>query len=566
VCLSSQNGFQKSHKLPDQLKWDNFMLKQFIVSVLLGFICVSPVFANNLVLKGLDEVSSSDTTHSMTFTVSLKQDNAWKNTTSHDAVWVFMKYSTDAGQTWHHATMLGSGVNPAGMVLPSAFEAYVPQDGKGFFVRRKDVGAGNVEIKGLQFGWNYGQDGISDGVAKAANTITRVFGIEMVYIPQGAFFAGDGASSSEFRLKKGSSDDQPWYVNSENAVTTTNSASGAFYYQGTGSPGENSSGDSFIISNSFPKGFQGFYLMKYELTEGEWVEFFNTLPAAAKLKRDITSSVDGGKGAQAVVNRNTILWDASNPSSLASTQRPARAMTYLAWTDSAAFADWAALRPMTELEFEKAARGVDIQPVADEFAWGSSVYRATGAEALFPPNQDESGAEAIIDTTVNLNRNALGWTSGDGRIGGSAEGQKGALRAGIFAENSASRVDSGSGYYGNMELSGNVAEPAVTVGRLQGRQFLGSNGDGELNSLSGYEGNATNVDWPGIDGQDSRRGITGTLGIGYRGGDYQSGSVRNFQLSSRSFAAKDPDSEGFKRRFDSAAGIIYGARFARTAP
>lgn len=41
----------------------------------------------------------------------------------------------------------------------------------------------------------------------------------------------------------------------------------------------------------------------------------------------------------------------------------------LSWMDGAVLADWAALRPFTELEFEKAARG-PVVPVADEFAWG----------------------------------------------------------------------------------------------------------------------------------------------------------------------------------------------------
>ncbi len=221
---------------------------------------------------------------------------------------------------------------------------------------------------------------------------------------------------------------------------------------------------------------------------------------------------------------------------------------------------------MTELEFEKACRGVDIAPVPDEFAWGTASYRAAASEEIFPPNQDEDGTEAILDGSVNLNRNTLGWTSGDGRLGGMAQGQRGPLRAGIFAENSTSRVTSGAGYYGNMELSGNLAEPAVTVGKAAGRQFLGTHGDGELSMAGGFEGNATNVDWPGIDAQDSRRGVTGTVGIGYRGGDFQSSNLRHFQVSSRAFAARDADSEGSAQRFDASAGIVYGARFARTAP
>ena len=388
----------------------------------------------------------------------------------------------------------------------------------------------------------------------------------MVFVPEGAFFAGDGASSSEARFKQGSADDQPWYISSETAFSTTNVPSGGYYYQSSGATGENSSGEAFLLPNSFPKGYHGFYLMKYELTEGEWVAFFNTLPPAAKLNRDVTSSTDGGKNSDGIINRNTVSWDSSNPLLPATTARPARAMSYISWVDAAAYADCAGLRPMTELEYEKAARGVDVRPVADEFAWGRATFNAATAEGIYPPSQDENNSEAILDGTVNLNRNALGWSSGDGRIGGPAAGQKGPLRVGIFAENSTDRVTSGAGYYGNMELSGNLAEPAVTVGRPEGRQFLGTHGDGELATLAGVEGNATNADWPGINTQDYRRGVTGTVGIGYRGGDYASGNIRNFQVSSRSFAAKDPDSMGQNKRYDASAGVVYGARFARTAP
>jgi formylglycine-generating enzyme required for sulfatase activity len=305
--------------------------------------------------------------------------------------------------------------------------------------------------------------------------------------------------------------------------------------------------------------------MKYELTEGQWVSFFNTLTPAQKLKRDVTAGTQGGKNSDGVVNRNTISWDSSNPVSNATTERPARAMTYVSWPDVAAYADWAGLRPLTELEYEKTARGVDVSPLADEYAWGQTTYDAAGAGEIYPSSSDEDGTEAIFDGTANVNRNTLGWTSGDGRAGGPAANQKGALRVGIFAENGSTRSTSGAGYYGHMELSGNVAEPVVTVGRSEGRQFLGSHGDGNLTTISGYEGNATNGDWPGINSA-ATRGVTSTVGIGYRGGDYQSASLRHFQTSSRAFAAKDPDSEGYNQRFDAAYGVIQGGRLGRTAP
>lgn len=520
--------------------------------------------ANNLQLTNLNVVSTDTASNTMTFTFDLSQDNSWKTTINNDAVWVLMKYSTDGGITWKHASMAGYGLNPSGFSSPSNFEIAVPADQKGFYVQRNDYGSGSIAPKSIKFVWNYGQDGISSAVAQSANTLHKIFGIEMVYVPQGPFFAGDGNSASEYRFVQGSADVEPWYIQNENAINTTNTANDGFYYQSSGIAGENATGDVFLLPASFPKGFQAFYMMKYELTEGEWVGFFNTLSTAAKLNRDITAAANGGKNSDGVVNRNTVAWDSSNPNSKATTLRPSRPISYLSWPDIAAFAAWAGLRPITELEYEKAARGKDIAPVVDEFAWGSTSSLTPTASDIYP-DSDEAGLE-IINNPANINRNSLAWVSGDGRVGGIAENQQGPLRAGIFAANAANRISAGAGYYGTMELSGNLSEMVVTVGRSQGRQFLGSNGAGELTTATGYEGFAPNTDWPGINSIDASRGVTNTVGTGYRGGDFASGNIREYQLSSRSLGSKDPDSAGYYQRFDPAFGVYGGGRLGRTAP
>jgi len=543
-------------------------LQKLFLTLFLVFaisLTVKNAAANNLAITNFEVSSTSAASNQITFTCDISWDNSWRNTTNYDAVWVFMKYSTDAGATWAHASMATSGTNPSGFSSPSGFEIVVPADEKGLFLQKADLNSGSANAQSVQFVWDYAQDGLSDDTALAANTITKIFGVEMVYIPQGAFYAGDGNSSSDYRFVQGSADTDPWYIQSESAITTTNSAGDGYYYQNSGATGESSTGSVFLIPSSYPKGHSAFYLMKYELTEGQWVSFFNTLSSAAKANRDITSATQGGKNSDGVVNRNTISWDSSNPSSEVTTSRSDRPVSYISWLDLASYADWAGLRPITEFEFEKAARGKDITPVADEYAWGSTSYN-NGLAGEIIPDSDEDGTEQISDGAANLNRNTLSWTSGDGRAGGAAEAQKGPLRAGIFAHSSTSRSSSGAGYYGNLELSGNLHEMVVTVGRTQGRQFLGTHGDGALATLSGYEGNATNTDWPGINTIDSARGVTGTVGSGFRGGDFQSSSMRHFQISTRTYAAKDPDSESLSQRYDATLGIFQGGRLGRTAP
>ncbi|VAX34884.1 hypothetical protein MNBD_UNCLBAC01-1523 [hydrothermal vent metagenome] len=545
------------------MKIKNKFLK---IILMFSFLIISKdVFANNLSITNFAVYSTDIASNQITFTSDVSWNNAWRNTINYDAVWVFMKYSTDAGVTWKHASMSTSGTNPDGFNIPSNFEIIVPSDKKGFFLQKTDLNSGDVTSTGLRFIWDYGQDGLSDITAMAANTVNKIFGVEMVYIPQGAFYAGDGASSSGFRFKQGSADDDPWYIQNENAITTTSGAGDGYYYQNTGASGENATNSVFLIPSSFPKGYQASYVMKYELTEGQWVSFFNTLSSLAKSNRDITGVSQGAKNSDGIVNRNTVSWDSSNMFSDASSSRVDRPVSYISWPDLLAYADWAALRPITEFEYEKAARGKDVTSVVDEYAWGTTSSNVVGASEI-TPDSDENGTEKISDGAANLNRNTLSWSSGDGRSGGVAEAQKGPLRAGIFATNATTRISSGAGYYGNMELSGNLHEMIVTVGRAQGRQFLGTHGDGSLATLSGYEGNATNIDWPGINTTDSSRGVTGTVGSGYRGGDFQSTSLRYFQISTRTYAAKDPDSEGYAQRYDATLGIFQGGRLGRSTP
>lgn len=535
------------------------------IFVVMGFLFSPLSWANNLSISNFT-VSAIDTSaRTITFSFNVSQDSSWRNSANYDSIWMFLKYSTDGGVNWSHARMASSGTNPSGFYAPPGFEIIVPSDKTGFFVQRTSIGASSILASGVKVVWNYNQDGLSDSVAAAASTINKIFGIEMVYIPEGAFFAGDGNSTSAYRFKQGTADNDPWYIQNENALTTTNSSADGYYYQSTGASSENNSGDIFLIPASFPKGYKAFYLMKYELTEGQWVGFFNTLPPAAKQNRDITAATLGGKNSDGVVNRNTISWDSSNSSSDASTSRPARPMMYLSWPDLLAYADWAGLRPVTELEFEKAARGKDVSSVVNEFAWGNTSYTPAQSPGIYP-NNDESGTEILLDANANMNRNNLAWSSGDGRTGGIAAAQKGPLRAGIFAQSGSSRQSSGAGYYGNMELSGNVSEQIVTIGRPEGRLFLGTHGDGQLTTLSGYEGYATNSDWPGLDSGNSSRGITGTVGSGYRGGDFNSPGTNIFQTSDRTNAVKDPDSQGYSQRYDVNQGIFHGGRLARTAP
>lgn len=497
-----QNSIVLKQKTADFFYRPGFQWRRaFLFVFLSSFLASGILLANNLEISNVSLSAQNATANTVKAQFDISWENSWRNNTNYDAAWVFVKYSTDSGSTWHHATLKTAGTNPSGFSGGSgtSMTVLVPSDKKGAFIYRAANGYGNITNTAAQLVWDYNADGLSD----STSVEIQVFGIEMVYVPAGSFSAGDGNNDSAtppagfFNASSGTYESLS--VSSEGSLTLGGSSSGYLMARsGAGTADDFNSGSTQSLPAEFPKGYAAFFLMKYEITEGQYVDFLNTLTDTEKSHRDITSS--RGKNSDSTVTRNTISWPGSGD---ASTSAPQRACSYLLWTDLAAYADWAALRPMSELEYEKAARGT-VTPKALEYAWGNT--RITAAADI---SGTEDGTETI--TTENANANYGGATLSGG------DGGTGPLRVGIFASSGKMRWQSGASYYGVMELSGNLWEQAASVGSSAGRAFTGSHGDGTLCSASGYEGNATNTDWPGIDG-DTSRGVTGDDGGGIRGG------------------------------------------------
>jgi len=205
------------------------------------------------------------------------------------------------------------------------------------------------------------------------------------------------------------------------------------------------------------------------------------------------------------------------------------ACNFLSWADGAAFADWAGLRPLTELEYEKACRGSEA-PLAGAFAWGSTDL----ANTAYSVSAHRSSSESIA-----TNFNASSGNASYQLTGGALNGP---LRVGVFAANAsnAGRQSSGAGYYGAMELSGNLCEVVVSLGNPSGRTFVGKAGDGEL----GPTGDADSAGWPGPDG-------TGTMA---RGGAWNT-SATALRVSDRSGSAADPSTRQNNLGFRGGRGL-----------
>jgi formylglycine-generating enzyme required for sulfatase activity len=427
--------------------------------------------ANNLQITGTT-VSGSN----ITFNISW--DNSWYTNlapNNWDAVWVFVKYQDCASRLWNHA---GLSTVSGDHTAASPLQVDPVTDGKGVFIRRSALGGGNI-----------GSTSITLKMTIPAGTYNyKVFGIEMVKVLTESFDVGDGTSASTY------------------SSININAAS-----QSGGITSATLGGGSSNVPSTFPTGYNEFYCMKYEITQDQYVQFLNTLTYDQQKTRTLNDPISAAgtyamqasyayrNGIRISVpgNNNTLpaiyACDATAGTENSSNDGQNIAMNFLSWADLEAYLDWSALRPMTELEYEKVCRG-PLPRVAGEYTWGTTAINAVNSSSVSNPltATESYGTVANGNCVYGIN---------------SASTSYGPLRVGIFATSSSGRASSGASYYGAMEMGGNLWERVVTTGNASGVAFTGNNGDGTLD----VNGEANQTSWPAP---------TTATGSGYRGGDY----------------------------------------------
>jgi len=430
------------------------------------------VYANNIQVSNISLVDQQVDVNTVFVQFDLSWENSWRvsgGPANYDAAWVFLKYRISGGQ-WNHLNIVYVDGTNDGHSAPSGATIETVPGGTGCFIFRSSDGAGNNNFQPIKLLWDYNSTGLGDD----ALVEVKVFAIEMVYVPEGAFYLGTGTAGTEIDRFYNWSFGFEYNVGSENEITVAQSV-GALYYDNVSS----SSGDqSGPIPAAFPKGYQAFYSMKYEASQAQWVVFFNTLTDIQKPAHDVTDLIH--KSSDNEIYRNGIAWT-TGP---ATTTLPYVPVSFLSWSDITAYLDWAGLRPLTELEYEKACRG-PLAPVPGEFAWGNSEYPFEDYTLLNPGTNNE----VIGNSIAELPGMAYDSTAFDIIFG--------PVRCGIFAASAINknRIETGGSYYGIMELSGNMSELSVSVGSADGRSFTGNNGDGVL-SVTGLS-NVSN--WPAED-------------------------------------------------------------------
>lgn len=426
--------------------------------------------------------------NNISFTISW--ENSW-NTTNNtdpnypsnwDGVWVFIKYQR-GDNLWRHAPLstVSADHSAAGGIL----QVDAVTDGIGVFIRRSNPGAGNISATTVTL-----LMGTLQGTGPAN---FRVFGAEMVYCPTGAFTIGDGSPSSLGLL---------FIMQTITAASQTNGIPANALFAG-----------SISVPNTFPMGYYGFYIMKYECSNEQYADFLNTLtydqqasrtnvaPNSATGTRALEMSSSGNLSTATTRiieimtpgQYNTVPavfgcdWQNNGVYNTANDGQNI-ALGGISGNDLRAWLDWSGLRPMTEMEYEKACRGTK-GPIEGEFAWGSTAFSpyTRYANVDYAPATNGSAQETVYYDPSLQNGRCFGGSTATG----ANSNNDGTARCGIFATGTSGRSNAGAGFFGAMELSGSLYELCVPVANTV-VGFTGNQGNGTLSNI----GDADVILWP----------------------------------------------------------------------
>jgi formylglycine-generating enzyme required for sulfatase activity len=434
-------------------------------------------------------------------TVELSWSRSWRDGPgsprgNHDGLWVFAKARGD-DERWRHVPL-------AAAEATAGFTAERTGDALGVFVFRAMPGEGDARTR-LTLRWSPAGD----------LRVVRLFAWPVVYVPRGAFDAGDGSATTPGRFHDGGDPARPFRVTG--APIELAPRTGALWADDrswplpSGAPGPSPwDGRPGPLPAAFPTGHEPFWILRFEITQGQYADFLDALMSAQAEARAPSPQnfASGGRprpdNYRYTITRTSGRWAAG---------QPRWSMNWLAWEDGIALADWAGLRPMTELEFEKAARG-PRPAVPGEYAWGTTRIVAirgfdgedgSGQERATPPDANTSWSPSPQDRPL-----------------------LGPYAASALADRP-TREGRGESFWGIADLSGNLVEMAISLGLAAGRAFVPRHGDGELAA----DGSADVEGWPRM---GTRTGAFGPFGYGYRGGDFYNPET-DLRVSSRNVAS-----------------------------
>jgi hypothetical protein len=432
------------------------MKKLYSFAILIFIILFSNSnYANYMLVQNVSITGNNSGASTVQVQFDISWENSWLDQINWDAGWVFIKYKNSNGE-WHHCTINSNGyVNGTG----TNSEIEISNDNVGAFIKRANTRSGNFDCDGVQLQWDYGADGLSN----ITGLEVRVFAIEMVYVPEGDFNI-----SPRFYVYNGSFQPQPRIFTAPggNAPVINTRLSPTLIYQTAtdslivkikGDAGIDTDLDGIVDNTTYPVGYSSFYCYKYELTEQQYSDFYNTLTSQQQTTLGLAGtniSLINGEYVSTTPNKACKTGTNSNIQILA-------------------YGDWSGVRPMTILEYNKASFGPEYlaeNTVVNFNNRGNYSWNSQSSSATSETFTQENGQESLSNTDKNYNRDDNSTNN--------------IYRAGIFSDGvnsntSNPRQYAGASYYGVMELSGNVVEPTV---KLEELNFTNLSGNGELNS------------------------------------------------------------------------------------
>ncbi|MDQ4140729.1 MAG: hypothetical protein M3142_09400 [Bacteroidota bacterium] len=483
---------------------------------LLLILLASFSYANNIQLQKVSLADTNRTTKTVNIKMNISWEHSWRDSINWDAAWIIVKYKEpkDSIWKWRHAQLSQAGNNTGSA---TGVKIVVPNDRTGAFFYRSTIGSGNIGSENLKLVWNYG----AAGVTNIDSVEVRVFATEMVYVPDGSFCLGDGdgnnyKSSNSFQLKNAPGNyaviTDKWgpLINTLDNYNGNSIDDQTLVNDGiriSGTSGIDINNDKVADYPNFPTGYKGFYCMKYKVTQGQYTDFLNTISVNDTTESlvsnyTVTSSPDflktvpkhmqaawGGLGDFIYMfffpqdkRRHTITFDSLELKFTVS--RPDRAYALMDLNKSFSFSEWFALRPMSELEFEKACRGplppYSSQPYRTDHVWGAdSAYPLpTYSNTTLTFSGVENGTEFFSDYDVSKrDLDPYNTTIANG------DGGTGPYRVGIFATDTSTRISSGASYYGIMDLGKITHEIVVPISNSNFREFNYTSGKGVLSAF-----------------------------------------------------------------------------------
>ena len=492
----------------------NFMKtlqKQFSVLALIIFLFGSTI-ANNVTIPGKATILPIDNSKVL-LTFGISWENSWRVGENWDAVWIFVKYKrVGVNEPWYHAHLNSTGFKTAGgggypemEFLPQYLGANLAQYdtiyqgnnyppklvddlATGVFMFRRRTGSGDINIPRVSLEWDFSQGDLNmyhditiDDIRNGDIEVS-VQAIEMVYVPMGPYALGEVNLEYSFIDTASSGMPKRLYIHSDSAKTIQ--AMGQIH----------SDRKTIHVPDLYPMGYNGFYIMKYEVSQEQYVNFLNRLPYNEQKKR-VMQNLSRLKVGEYVLGDKMIMPDKRNGIVVALKDTLLRdfvfadpstgvldtlilidtvvtfgfnenphsgpagfsddgkdiACNFISPEDVIAYLDWIGLRPISEMEYEKSCRKRWSREDNELFRWPWGDQPPTPLSW----NMDDVKKRGEEDEYVVNSKNTNGPII-DGRI-------IDPVRVGAFANATTTKQQAGASHWGVMELAGNLAEICYNV-------------------------------------------------------------------------------------------------------